>query len=67
MLVCLKRIVIEKSWYFIFRLDNPELYRLPKDYIYTRNRWGTVFYKIFGAMDYLNAKEKCQIDGASGG
>ena len=42
--------------------QKPEDYNLPSDYTHVENPWGKSFYKIYGAMNYADAKAQCESD-----
>ena len=37
---------------------------VPTDYVNTTAPWGTLYYKIYNKMKYLDAKNQCENDGA---
>ena len=45
------------------RTRKPEFYGLPIDYTYSHELFGTIFYKIFDAKTYADARSQCESDG----
>ena len=39
-------------------------YSAPSGYTYAKKSWGNIFYKIYGAKNYDDAKAQCKSDGA---